>query len=174
MPCGCVRFSYGKSAEVLRKQRPRRPVSRRGRREVAALAVHDTDAGSAVERRPWVVLVDDDAASAEMYRVGLEHNGFAVSWVSDGAELFAAMSRGLPDIVVLDWQLPGMNGDEILHRIRLDDRTRALPVFMLSNYPAEKNGEVDRVFLGGAIAWLQKVNTPPLLLAEKLKEALAV
>jgi two-component system, OmpR family, phosphate regulon response regulator PhoB len=120
------------------------------------------------------MLVDDDAASAEMYRIGLEHNGFAVSSVGDGAGLFAAMSLRVPDIVVLDWQLPGMNGDEILLRIRLDERTRALPVFMLSNYPLEKNGEVDRVFLAGAVAWLEKVNTPPTLLAEKLKEALAV
>lgn len=126
-----------------------------------------------VERRPSVILVDDDAASAEMYRVGLEHGGFAASWVADGAGLFEAMSLGVPDIVVLDWQLPGMNGDEILLRIRLDERTRTLPVFMLSNYPAEKAGEIDRVFMAGAVAWLEKVNTPPMLLAEKLKEALA-
>jgi CheY-like chemotaxis protein len=125
------------------------------------------------DQKPSVILVDDDAVSAEMYRLGLEQHGFVVAWNADGAELFEAMRESLPDIVVLDWQLPGMNGDEILRRIRLDDRTKALPVLMLSNYPAEKAGEVDRVFLAGALAWLQKVNTPPALLAEKLTEALA-
>ncbi len=125
------------------------------------------------EQKPSVILVDDDAATADMYRLGLEHHGFTVASVGDADGLFAAMSRGLPDVVVLDWQLPGMNGDEILQRIRLDDRTRALPVFMLSNYPAAKDGEIDRVFLAGALAWLEKVNTSPTLLAEKLKEALA-
>jgi CheY-like chemotaxis protein len=123
---------------------------------------------------PSVILVDDDAAATEMYRIGLEEDGFAVTAVRDAAGLFEAMSIRLPDIVVLDWRLPGMNGDEILQRIRLDDRTRALPVFMLSNYPAQKDGQIDRVFMAGALAWLEKVNTSPTLLAEKLKEALAV
>lgn len=126
------------------------------------------------DQKPFVILVDDDSATADMYRVGLEQHGFVVASVRDWEELFETMHRSLPDIVVLDWHLPGMNGDEILHRMRLDDRTRALPVFMLSNYPADRDGQVDRVFQAGAIAWLQKVNTPPALLAEKLREALVV
>lgn len=119
-----------------------------------------------------VMLVDDDAATSEMYRVGLEACGFRVRVARDGAALFRAVEVEVPDIIVLDWQLPGMMGDEILERVRLDPRTRALPVFMLSNYPAEKNGAIDRVFLAGAVAWLQKVKTPPSRLAEKLAEAL--
>jgi CheY-like chemotaxis protein len=130
--------------------------------------------GPYAERGPSVILVDDDVAATEMYRTGLEHDGFAVTAVHDAAALFEAMSIRLPDVVVLDWQLPGMKGDEILQRIRLDDRARALPVVMLSNYPAQKDGQIDRVFMAGALAWLEKVNTSPTLLAEKLKEALAV
>jgi CheY-like chemotaxis protein len=125
------------------------------------------------EPGPSVILVDDDVAATEMYRIGLEHDGFAVTAARDAVGLFEAMSIRLPDILVLDWQLPGMNGDEILQRIRLDDRTRALPVVMLSNYPPQKDGQIDRVFMAGALAWLEKVNTSPTLLAEKLREALA-
>ena len=120
----------------------------------------------------FVILVDDDQATAEMYRVGLEASGFDVRVEHDAEGLFRAFDSAIPDILVLDWQLPGMTGDEILHRVRLDERTRALPVFMLSNFPASSDGIIDRVFLAGAIAWLQKVKTPPVMLAEKLSEAL--
>ena len=119
-----------------------------------------------------VILVDDDATAAEMYRIGLEASGFEVRIEPDGERLFQAFAMRLPDIVVLDWHLPGMRGDEVLQRIRLDERTRHIPVFMLSNFPASHDGIIDRVFLAGALAWLQKVKTPPTVLAEKLAEAL--
>jgi CheY-like chemotaxis protein len=119
-----------------------------------------------------VILVDDDSAAAEMYRLGLEAAGFEVRVVPDGDSLFQAFAMRLPDIVVLDWQLPGVTGDEVLQRIRLDERTRHLPVFMLSNFPASHDGVIDRVFMADALAWLQKIKTPPTVLAAKLAEAL--
>ena len=128
--------------------------------------------GTAHGRGRSVILVDDDEATAEMYRFGLEAAGYRVRVAHDGDSLFQAFAVSVPDIVVLDWHLPGPNGDEVLHRIRLDDRTRSLPVFMLSNYPAIKDGAIDRVFLSGALAWLEKASTPPALLAERLSEAL--
>lgn len=119
-----------------------------------------------------VILVDDDEATGEMYRVGLEAAGFQVRVARDGDSLFSAFEAAIPEIVVLDWQLPRQNGDEVLHRIRLDERTKSLPVLMLSNYPGIKNGVIDRVFAAGALAWLEKVDTPPAVLAERLIEAL--
>lgn len=160
----CVSLREWEFAEVLQKYFAEADPAEEGGR-VRILSA---------DQKPLVILVDDDPVTAEMYRLGLEQDGFAVASLRDGAELFEAMARSLPDIIVLDWQLPGMNGDEVLDRIRLDDRTRALPVFMLSNYPAERDGQIDRVFKAGAMAWLQKVNTPPAVLAEKLREALVV
>lgn len=119
-----------------------------------------------------VVLVDDDDATAEMYQVGLQAAGYQVTVARDGAGLFQEFEVSIPDIVVLDWHLPRENGDEVLHRMRLDPKTRKVPVFMLSNYPAIKDGAIDRVFLDGAIAWLEKANTTPALLADRLGEAL--
>ena len=129
--------------------------------------------GEAGSRGRAVILVDDDEATAEMYRLGLEAAGFHVRVARDGDGLFGAFDDAVPEIVVLDWHLPGENGDEVLHRMRLDARTKSLPVFMLSNYPAVKNGAIDRVFQDGALAWLEKVKTPPATLAEKLGEALS-
>ena len=119
-----------------------------------------------------VVLVDDDDAAAEMYRMGLQASHFEVRIARDVEGLFAALEHAIPDILVLDWLLPGVRGDEILERVRIDERTRALPVFMLSNFPAEKDGVIDRVFLAGALAWLEKSKTTPATLAERLAEAL--
>ena len=120
-----------------------------------------------------VVLVDDDAGVTEMYRTGLTAMGFSVA-VEDGGEgLFRAVDQRVPDIIVLDWQLRGERGDEVLHRIRLDARTRNLPVLMLSNFPSSTLEAIDRTFAGGVLAWLEKVKTPPALLAHRLREALA-
>ena len=119
------------------------------------------------------MLVDDDGPIAEMYRLGLEHAGFRVRTLADPAELFRALDEEIPDILVLDWQLPGMSGAEALELLRRDDRTALLPVFMLSNYLGDRNGGVDRVFAAGALAWLRKSVTPPSTLAERLTEALS-
>lgn len=106
-----------------------------------------------------------------MYRAGLETFGFHVVVAGDSAALFRAVDTRLPDLIVLDWFLPGMKGDEVLHEIRLDPRTRAVPVLMLSAFPKPIDGAVDRVFMAGALAWLEKSKTPPRRLAEKLIEA---
>ncbi len=122
--------------------------------------------------RGSVLLVEDDPDTAAMYQLGLEHLGFEVAVSPDGPSLFRAVESWLPDIVVLDWQLPGWFGDEVLRRMRRDSRLASVPVFILSNFPSIKDGAIDRVFADGALAWLEKVSTPPDVLAEKLSEAL--
>src|SRR5438046_10642599 len=106
-----------------------------------------------------------------MYRLGLEAFGFHVRVESDGPGLFRAVAEEEPDIVVLDWQLPGMRGDEVLEHVRLDERTRALPVFILSNFQADVDGAVDRVFVAGEMAWFHVEKSAPPGLAETSAEA---
>ena len=125
-------------------------------------------------RRGVVLLVDDDPAIAEMYRTGLEAHGFQVRILPDAADLSEAVSELHPDVLVLDWDLPGVKGDEALERLRGTDDGRSLPVFMLSNFPGTRNGVIDRVFRAGAMAWLEKVNTRPNELAAKLARALGM
>lgn len=119
-----------------------------------------------------VVLVEDDPEVAQMYRLGLELRGFKVTVVGSGEDLFTSLNGHPPDVIVLDYQLPGANGAKILEHIRRDQRISGVRVFMLSNFPPTHDGAIDRVFAAGAIAWLQKTHTPPKLLAEKLSEAL--
>lgn len=121
---------------------------------------------------PLIMLVDDDPEIAEMYRMGLEAEGFRVS-VSDGPDpFFAALGREVPDAVVLDYRLPGMTGVEILSRVRTEHELADLPVFFLSNFPGDKNGAIDQVFEMGALAWLRKPHTPPDVLARRLMQAI--
>lgn len=120
----------------------------------------------------YVLLVDDDPAMTEMYRLGLEGHGFHVTVLHDAADLNTQVEIQRPDIVVLDWEMPGMRGDEALERLRKTPAGRDIAVFMLSNFPGTRNGAIDRTFRAGAIAWLQKVSTTPGVLAVRLREAL--
>ncbi|HKC18391.1 MAG TPA: response regulator [Candidatus Dormibacteraeota bacterium] len=120
----------------------------------------------------YVLLVDDDPAMTEMYKLGLESQGFHVTVLHDAARLSDQVESQRPDIVVLDWDMPGVRGDEALERLRQTGSGRDVPVFMLSNFPGTRDGGVDRAFRAGAIAWLEKVSTTPAVLAVRLREAL--
>src|SRR5436190_1579676 len=89
-----------------------------------------------MRRSKSVILVEDDRSVAEMYRLGLELHGFRVTVAGSGDDLFASLESLVPDAIVLDYELPGAKGDEVLEVIRRDDRTRGVVVFMLSNFPA--------------------------------------
>lgn len=122
--------------------------------------------------RRHVLLVDDDPAMVDMYRLGLEQHGFLVNVLNDATGLNDAVAKDTPDLVILDWDLPSVTGDQALERLRTTDRGRNLPVLMLSNFPGTRNGAIDRTFAAGALAWLEKVNTTPMSLATKIDEAL--
>ena len=125
-----------------------------------------------VERKPYALMLDDDVAVADMYRLGLELAGFRVAVTNEPEQLFAAVEAEVPDIFVLDWALPGTSGADVLEALRRDWRTAAVPAFILSNFNPDQNGAVDRVFRAGAVAWLTKSSTAPDLLACRLREGL--
>ncbi len=126
----------------------------------------------APEGRPVVMLVEDDPMTAQMYRMGLEAAGFVVTVVGDGSELFKALDREIPNVLVLDWELPGvLTGVDIIDNLRLDDRTAELPVIMLSNHLGDVDGAQDRAMKAGA-PWLVKVRTTPAQLADRLDHVL--
>jgi DNA-binding response OmpR family regulator len=120
----------------------------------------------------YVLLVDDDPAMSDMYGLGLENHGFRVVTLHDPLRLNETVAADPPDVIILDWEMPGIRGDEALERLRKTDAGRRLPVFMLSNFPGTRNGAIDRTFAAGALAWLEKVNTTPAMLATKITEAI--
>ena len=90
---------------------------------------------------PHVLIVEDEVSQREILAYNLEAEGFEVSRAETGDEALTLLSEGVPDIVVLDWMLPGVSGIEICRQIKRRDDTRAVPVIMLS----ARTKESDRV-----------------------------
>jgi CheY-like chemotaxis protein len=114
-----------------------------------------------------VVLVDDDPMVTAMYRLGLEQAGYDVTTCIDGNELAALLEDQVPDVVVLDWSMPGADGGDVLESLRRDSRTRDLKVVILSAI-GRPDHEAERAAKAGAIAWLDKAHTHPAKLAEEI------
>lgn len=88
-----------------------------------------------------VFVVEDDGSIAELIAYALRSGGFAVETFGDGEQLLAALAGTLPDLVLLDIMLPGLDGLRVLRRMRDSVRTAAVPVIMLT----AKASEYDKV-----------------------------
>ena len=79
-----------------------------------------------------VLVVEDEAAIAELIAINLRHAGFEVAVAADADAAQRAVDRILPDLVLLDWMLPGQSGVQLARRWRADARTRDRPVIMIT------------------------------------------
>ena len=84
-----------------------------------------------------VLIVEDEAAIAELVALHLRHAGHEASVAADADAAQAAVDRVLPDLVLLDWMLPGGSGLQLARRWRSDPRTREMPLIMLTARAAE-------------------------------------
>jgi two-component system phosphate regulon response regulator PhoB len=110
-----------------------------------------------------VLVVEDESAIAELIAINLRHAGFEVTVVATSEAAQAQVDRVLPDLVLLDWMLPGLSGLQLARRWRAEARTRELPVIMLTarNEEDDKIGGLD----AGADDYLTKPFSPKELLA---------
>jgi DNA-binding response OmpR family regulator len=83
--------------------------------------------------RVKVLIIEDDDSIAEMYRLRLVADGYEVDIGHDG-EKGLQLAAGAPDVIYLDVRLPGMDGFEVLGKLRSEPATAAIPVIILSNY----------------------------------------
>ena len=90
--------------------------------------------GGSPSRRPRVLIVEDDALVAEMYRLALSRAGYEVVTAADGEVGLERARASRPDFAFLDIRMPRMDGIELLRRLVADAKTRQLPVVMLTNY----------------------------------------
>jgi two-component system phosphate regulon response regulator PhoB len=79
-----------------------------------------------------ILIVEDEEPLAELLRYNLEAEGFAVEVAGRGDEAEMKLAEGAPDLVVLDWMLPGLSGIELCRRLRARPATERLPVIMLT------------------------------------------
>lgn len=86
-----------------------------------------------------VLIIEDDQALASVLQYSLKQAGYEVHWAGDGTEGYAQARRFLPDVVVLDLMIPGIDGMEVCRRMRADDETRQVPIIMLTARSAESD-----------------------------------
>ena len=114
-----------------------------------------------------VLLVEDDSALAQMYRVKLEKDGYTVRVVGDGEQALSALAQDLPDLIFLDIRLPRMDGLTLLERLRASKRTKNVPVVIVSNYSEQEL--VSRGLQLGALDYLIKSQTTPGRLSQGVR-----
>jgi two-component system phosphate regulon response regulator PhoB len=90
---------------------------------------------------PRVLIVEDEPAIAELLTVNLKHNGFAPIWAGEGVAAQRELDAALPDVILLDWMLPGQNGLSLARKWRADSRTKRIPIILLT----AKGDEPDKV-----------------------------
>ena len=112
-----------------------------------------------------VLLVEDDPAIADMYRVQLEHDGYTVSVATTGELAFTSLADREPDVVLLDLLLPDRSGFEVL--ASLNERFPSHPpVVILSNYG--EPSMMDRGRSLGAVEYLVKSRVTPAEISERI------
>lgn len=81
---------------------------------------------------PTILVVEDEPAIQELVAINLRHAGFLVVRAGSAEEAESAIRAALPDLLILDWMLPGQSGVALAKKIRGDERTRELPIIMLT------------------------------------------
>ncbi|MDP1606828.1 MAG: phosphate regulon transcriptional regulator PhoB [Rhodocyclaceae bacterium] len=110
-----------------------------------------------------ILVVEDEPAIQALIATNLRRHGHAVSAALSAEDALRQIKAALPDLILLDWMLPGLSGLECARRLRADPRTKNVPIIMLTARGAEE----DRVtgLEGGADDYVTKPFSPRELLA---------
>jgi len=81
---------------------------------------------------PTILVVEDEPAIQELLTINLRHAGFLVVRAGSAEEGESAIRAALPDLLILDWMLPGQSGAALAKKLRQDERTKELPIIMLT------------------------------------------
>jgi two-component system phosphate regulon response regulator PhoB len=104
---------------------------------------------------PTIMVVEDEPSILELLRINLVDAGYDVHEAADAESAQRMLKESLPDLVLLDWMLPGLSGLAFAKQLRGDARTRELPVIMVT----ARTDEADKV--AGLEAWVDDYVTKP-------------
>jgi len=121
-----------------------------------------------MKKLPRVLVVEDEPAIAELVAVNLRHNGFQPIWAADGDSAQRELDAVLPDVILLDWMLPGQSGLQLAKKWRSSARTKAIPILMIT----ARGDEPDKV--AGLDAGADDYITKPFSTQELLARIRAV
>lgn len=110
-----------------------------------------------------ILVVEDEPAIQELIAANLKLAGYSVLRAEDGEQAIALVRDKVPDLILLDWMLPGVSGVQLARRFRSDERTRDVPIIMLT----ARSEEMDKVagLEAGADDYVTKPFSPKELMA---------
>lgn len=88
-----------------------------------------------------ILVVEDEPAQSELLMYNLRASGFEVVHADDGVEALLLVEEEQPDLIILDWMLPNLSGVEVCRQLKLQPKTRKIPILMLT----ARGDEADRV-----------------------------
>lgn len=116
-----------------------------------------------------ILIVEDDRFIIDIYSTKLKEEGYEVLIAENGEKALEQIEKN-PDLILLDIVLPGMDGWEILREIKKREKTKSIPVLVLSNL--SQKSEVEKAFKLGATKYLVKSNFTPSQVIAQIKECL--
>ena len=138
-----------------------RPFGREPTSSTRLSKIEDAGDDASAEPSARILLVDDDRDICEVVGAMLGTVGLAVDSIRSGEEALARVRRHAYDLLVLDWNLPGMTGLEICRRIRKDPKVRHLPVIFLTAHAS--SADIVEAFASGADDYVVKPFRAPEL-----------
>ncbi len=84
--------------------------------------------------KPRVLIVEDESDVRRLFAIGLNQRGFEVKLAANGAEAVERITSEKPDVILLDWIMPLMDGSEVLERVT--DGASSIPIIVISGQPA--------------------------------------
>ena len=99
----------------------------------------DSRLPSSAEEERLVLVVDDSVTVRKVTSRLLERQGMSVLTAKDGVEAISVLQERLPDVILLDIEMPRMDGFEVAHQVRRDERLAELPIVMISSRTGEKH-----------------------------------
>lgn len=147
-------------------------VRKSPRREVAVGQSVKTPHAVAKESlsKPLVLLVDDDENIRELYKMLLEGNFFDVTLAVDGQDGLEKLYQRVPDLVIVDYMMPRMDGRAFVQQLKSDQRTKQIPVLMFTAAPSEER-EVELLTMG--VDDFVRKTIPTQVLLARIKSALS-
>ncbi|HET6622582.1 MAG TPA: response regulator [Candidatus Saccharimonadales bacterium] len=117
-----------------------------------------------------IAIIEDDPVINQMYRMKFETEGFNVRIADNGQDGIVMVEDFKPDLILLDMQMPGMNGDEALKHIRKLKTAKTTPVIVLTNLGEEEAPKDLRQL--GILSYIVKADLTPSQVVERVRTAL--
>ncbi len=117
-----------------------------------------------------IAIIEDDPVISQMYRMKFEADGFEVQLADDGIHGVSLVESFKPDLILLDLQMPHMDGTEALTKIRSKTANKTTPVIILTNLGEEEAPKALRTL--GIHSYIVKADLTPRQVVERVKEAL--